>query len=81
MSDLHIRIDETVEAEATQVLAEMGLTVEQLVQGVLKRVAEEKRLPLTPNPETVSALQAAQRGELVRFDSVEALMADLNADD
>lgn len=36
--------------------------------------------PLIPNIETIAAMQALDRGEGVRFASVQALMADL-ADD
>lgn len=81
MGDLHIRIDETIEAEAAEVLAAMGLTVDELVRGVLRRVATEKRLPLTPNAETRAAMEAADRGEVERFDSVEAMIADALKDD
>ena len=51
---------------------------------MLRRIATEKRLPfelLVPNEETVSAMQAAERGELVTVGDVDGLMADLNADD
>jgi DNA-damage-inducible protein J len=49
-----------------------------------KRIAKEKALPvgpLTPNAETIEAMKAARRGELVRVGSAEALLASLNADD
>lgn len=36
---------------------------------------------LRPNAETIAATEEARAGNLVRFDSVEALMADLNEDD
>jgi DNA-damage-inducible protein J len=47
-------------------------------------VAREKALPfepLVPNAETVAAMKEARRGKLPAFKSVNALMADLNADD
>jgi DNA-damage-inducible protein J len=34
-----------------------------------------------PNAETVAAMKAARRGELVEVGSVENLLADLHADD
>jgi antitoxin component of RelBE/YafQ-DinJ toxin-antitoxin module len=37
--------------------------------------------PLTPNAETVEAMKAARRGELVKVGSAEDLLADLHADD
>lgn len=35
----------------------------------------------SPNAETIAAMKAAQRGELVTIDNVEGLLASLNADD
>lgn len=34
-----------------------------------------------PNPETVSAMKAGERGEVSRATNVAAMMGDLNADD
>ena len=47
-------------------------------------VATDKRLPfepLAPNGETIEAMKAARRGELVAVGDVDGLMAGLNADD
>ena len=78
------RINGTVKAEASAVLATMGLTVSDAVRLLLTRVAHDKALPfepLRPNAETIAAMKEARAGNLARFDSIEALMADLNADD
>jgi DNA-damage-inducible protein J len=78
------RINGTVKDEASAVLATMGLTVSDAVRLLLTRVAHDKALPfepLTPNAETIAAMQEARKGNLKSFDSVEALMADLDADD
>jgi DNA-damage-inducible protein J len=79
------RINGTVKAEASAVLATMGLTVSDAVRLMLIRVAQDKVLPFEPfrpNAETIAAMEAARRGEgMESFDSIEALMADLNADD
>lgn len=78
------RIDGAVKAEAATVLAAMGLTVSDAVRLMLTRVARDKRLPfepLVPNAETIAAMEEARRGGLPRFDSIEALLADLDADD
>ena len=51
---------------------------------MMVRIAAEKRLPfdpLIPNEETVEAMKAARRGELVAVGGVDGLMADLNAGD
>ncbi|MBL7405266.1 type II toxin-antitoxin system antitoxin, RelB/DinJ family, partial [Escherichia coli] len=37
--------------------------------------------PLMPNEATIAAMRDARAGGLPRFNSVAALMADLNADD
>ena len=65
-------------------LATMGLTVSDAVRLLLTRVAHDKALPfepLRPNAETIAAMEEARAGNLARFDSIEALMADLNEDD
>ena len=78
------RIDRGVKEEAAAVLAAMGLTVSDAVRMLLTKVAQEKALPfelLTPNAETIAAMKEARRGGLASFDSVDALLIDLNADD
>lgn len=78
------RIDETIKDEATVVLASMGLTVSDAFRLLLTRVAREKALPfepLIPNETTIAAMREARAGNLPRFNSIEALMADLHADD
>ncbi len=78
------RIDRAVKEEAAAVLAAMGLTVSDAVRLMLTKVAQEKALPfepLIPNEDTIKAMQEARHGSLPSFDSVEALMADLNAED
>jgi DNA-damage-inducible protein J len=78
------RIDSAVKEEAAAVLAAMGLTVSDAVRLMLTRVAHDKALPfepLIPNATTVAAMLEARSGKLASFKSVDALMADLNADD
>ncbi|MCU0836423.1 MAG: type II toxin-antitoxin system RelB/DinJ family antitoxin [Chromatiaceae bacterium] len=78
------RIDSEVKEEATAVLAAMGLTLSDAVRLMLTRVAREHALPfdpLIPNRKTVEAMKEARRGQLQSFDSVDDLMADLNAED
>lgn len=78
------RVDKTIKDEAATVLAAMGLSVSDAVRLLLTRVAREKALPfepLVPNAETVAAMKEARRGKLASFKSVDALMADLHADD
>jgi len=78
------RIDSEVKEEATAVLAAMGLTLSDAVRLMLTRVAREHALPfdpLIPNRRTVEAMKEARRGQLQSFDSVDDLIADLNAED
>jgi len=74
-----------VKSEATAVPAALGLTVSDTVRLMLTRVVREHALPFDPlisNAKTVDAmLEARRRGGLPSFHSVEALMANLNAED
>ena len=76
------RIDEQIKEEASVVLAAMGLTLSDAFRIMLTRIAREKALPfepLVPNKATIAAMKEARQGKLASFDSIEALMADLNA--
>ena len=78
------RINGEVKAEAAAVLASIGLTVSDAVRLMLTRVAQDKALPfepLIPNAKTIEAMKEARAGKGKSFDTVEALMADLDADD
>jgi DNA-damage-inducible protein J len=77
------RIDPEVKREASAVLAGMGLSLSlsDAIRLMLVRVAAERALPFAvrlPNAATRDAMRAAARGEVVRFDSVEAMMDDLD---
>lgn len=77
------RIDEATKAEAAAVLASMGLSLSDAFRLLLRRVAAEKALPfepLVPNAETIEAMRAARRGELVTVGKPANLLASLNAD-
>jgi DNA-damage-inducible protein J len=57
------RIDEKIRNEAAAVLAEMGLTVSDVMRMTLTRVANEKALPLElkiPNAETRAAMHESR---------------------
>ena len=78
------RIDEKIREEAAAVLDTIGLTVSDAFRLMMVRIATDKRLPfdpMVPNEETVAAMQAAEREELVTVGDVDGLMAELNADD
>jgi DNA-damage-inducible protein J len=78
------RIDTGLKKEATAVLSAMGLSVSDAIRLMLVRVVSDKALPFDvriPNAETQAAMRDIQQGNVTRFDSIEALMADLNDDD
>src|SRR5271156_2508358 len=82
-SVVRARIDEATKSEAAAVLATMGLSLSDAFRLLLKRVAAEKALPfepLVPNAETVEAMKAARRGDLVTAGKPKNLLASLNAD-
>jgi DNA-damage-inducible protein J len=75
------RIDERVKAEASAVLATIGLTVSDAFRLMMMRIAKDKALPfdpLVPNAETIEAMKAARRGDLVTVDTTDKLLAGLN---
>ena len=75
------RIDEKTKNEAAAVLSALGLTVSDAFRLMMVRIAAEKRLPfepLVPNEETIAAMEAARRGDLVAVGDVDGLIADLN---
>jgi DNA-damage-inducible protein J len=60
------RMDEKLKNEAAAVLAEMGLTVSDVVRIALTKIAKEKVLPFemrTPNKLTAETLTKSERGE------------------
>ncbi len=78
------RIDKDTKERAADALKAMGLSVSDLIRMTLIRVADERRLPFevkVPNATTRKALAELEAGEGKSFNSVDALMADLNADD
>ena len=62
------RIDDALKTEASAVLKAMGLTVSDAFPLMMVEIAKEKALPFepqVPNKETIEAMKAARRGELV----------------
>ncbi|HVR90129.1 MAG TPA: type II toxin-antitoxin system RelB/DinJ family antitoxin [Novosphingobium sp.] len=75
------RIETGLKKEATAVLAGMGLSISDAIRLLLIRVAADKAMPFdlrAPNAESQAAMRDIQEGKVTRFDSVAALMADLN---
>jgi len=81
---VQVRIDRRIKKEAAHVLEGMGLSVSDAVRMLLMRIAREKAIPFdmrVPNAETVAAIDELESGKGVSSNSVEELMADLNAPD
>lgn len=77
------RIDKVTKERATDALAAMGLSISDAIRLLMLRVADERRLPFdvkVPNATTRKAIVELESGKGKRFDSVDVLMADLNAD-
>lgn len=87
MSTHHLRIpyvDDSMAKEAEAICAEAGLTLADAFRRLVLRTVKEKHVPLdllSPNEETLEAMAELDRGEAKRFNSVDELMADLNAED
>ena len=78
------RIDTDTKERAAEALAAMGLSISDAIRLLMLRVADERRLPFevkVPNATTRKAITELEAGKGKRFASVDALMADLHADD
>ncbi len=81
---MRARIDEATKAEASVVLAAMGLSLSDAFRLLLRRVAAEEALPfepLIPNAVTIAAMKEARSGKLPRFKDVKSLLRELNEGD
>jgi DNA-damage-inducible protein J len=78
------RIDTRTKERAAGALEEMGLSISDAIRLLMLRVADERRLPFevkVPNAKSRRAMAELEAGKGKSFESVEALMADLRADD
>ena len=65
-------------------LGAMGLSISDAIRLLMQRIADERRLPFevkVPNAATREAMAELAAGKGTKFASVDALMADLHADD
>ena len=80
------RIDEKLKDEASEVLAEFGLTVSDVVRMTLTRVAKDRAVPLelkVPNAQTQAAIResrALMKKHNARFNNARALFKVLDED-
>jgi DNA-damage-inducible protein J len=86
ISDTYVRarIDTVTKERAAGALEEMGLSISDAIRLLMLRIAEERRLPFdvkVPNAKTRKAIAELETGKAKSFRTVDALMADLRADD
>jgi len=77
------RIDTDTKERAAEALESMGLSISDAIRLLMLRVADDRRLPFeikAPNATTRKAIAELESDKGKHFDSVDALMADLNAD-
>ena len=80
------RIDEKLKAEASEVLAEFGLTVSDVVRMTLTRVAKDGAVPLelkVPNAQTQTAMResrALMKKHNQRFNNAKDIFKALDED-
>ena len=82
-SVVRARLDRDTKDRAAEALREMGLSVSEAIRLLLRRVAEEKRLPFAvqvPNASTIRAMNELNEGRGQRFENVEELFQDLETE-
>ena len=78
------RIDAETKGRAAEALEAMGLSISDAIRLLMRRVADERRLPFevkVPNATTREAIAELEAGKGKRLAGFDALLADLNADD
>ncbi len=78
------RIDTKTKEKAADALEAMGLSISDAIRLLMLRIADERRLPFevkAPNAASRKAIAELEGGKGKRFADVNALMADLHADD
>jgi DNA-damage-inducible protein J len=76
------RIDSETKAKAASVLEAMGLSVSDAVRLMITRVATDGALPFdlfVPNTETIEAMEAARRDDVVKVGYARNLIARLSS--
>jgi DNA-damage-inducible protein J len=78
------RIDTDTKERAADALEAMGLSISDAIRLLMLRIADERRLPFeikVPSKATRKAIEQLEAGKGRHFATVDALMADLHADD
>ena len=82
-SMVHVRVDASLQAQAAETLATMGLTVPDAIRVFLTRVVADRELPFAlnvPNASTRAAMAEASQiiqSRRTRFANPDALLNDL----
>jgi len=89
---INVAVDERAKQDADAALAPLDLAtadvlrraVEEIARnatsGTLRVVEIDLDKPLVPNNETIAAIEAAERGEVKTFETIEEFFADLHSD-
>ncbi len=78
------RIDTLTKERAADALDAMGLSLSDAIRLLMVRIADERRMPFeikAPNRKTQKAIHELEVGKGKRFNSINALMDNLNEDD
>ncbi len=82
MARAMLPVDAELRRKARKALARHGYTLKEAVEMFLRRVVEEREIPLdlrTPSPATRAALDELDRGKGKRFSDPDELFRDLRA--
>ena len=87
-TSINIRMDENLKRDFDKMCGELGMNMTTAFNIFAKTVVRQQGIPFpivldTPNSETLAAIEDVNRRRNLRgpFNSVQALMEDLNADD
>jgi DNA-damage-inducible protein J len=77
-------IDDSLQKQAEAIFQREGRTAAEVYRTLLQRTVEEQHTPralFRPTAETLEAMRELETGGGRAYESADALMADLNADD
>ena len=82
-STITVRVDDSVKKQAADIFKEVGMDMSTAINVYLKQVIRSNGIPFPvsadiPNAVTLQAIEAAEKGEMASFSSIDALMEDLN---
>ncbi|MDR3157453.1 MAG: type II toxin-antitoxin system RelB/DinJ family antitoxin [Zoogloeaceae bacterium] len=81
MATALVQVDEALKREADAVLADLGLTVPDLVQTLLTRIAREKAVPFEVKRDKPGEEELARRRKAVEFARVNCELEGLSSDE